>query len=209
MLLPCLGGTHDCCKHRTCILAPKYVLLVPWSPSAYALQGKDSATAAAEELVAEEAQEAAKAAAKKAKKQKQRAKAPNQQRLSGATPASEPASITRLQNQLDVEPIASSVQGSPSQSRSLGSSPDQGTAGKHPQLQHVTVQAPAMLTAAEDSAMDVQGSASAAAPCGFGADNAAAEAAVVGSREADAIFLDQLFCCPVTKVPLLSTKHQL
>ena len=65
------------------------------------LQGEGSGTAAAEELVAEEANEAAKEAPKAAaKKQKQRAKAPKQQRLSDATPTSEPASITRLQKQL-------------------------------------------------------------------------------------------------------------
>ena len=160
------------------------------------LQGEGNASAAAEELVAEEAKEAAKAAAKKAKKQKQKAKARKQQTLSDATPTSEAACETRLQCQLDVEAIATAVQGSPSQSRSLGSSPDQGV---QPQLQHVTGQAPALLTA-EDSAVDEQASATAAASAP-GACNAAA--AANGSCEADVKFLDRLFCCPISEVPLL------
>ena len=164
------------------------------------LQGQGSATAA-EELVAQEAKEAAKAAAQKAKKQK--AKARKQQTLSDATPASKPTSEPSLQDQLDVESIATPLQGSPSQSTGFVSSPDQDTAGKQPQPQHVTVQAPAALTATEDPVLDEPASTTTAAPCGFCAGNAAGAAAADGCREADAKFLDQLFHCPVTKVPLL------
>ena len=163
------------------------------------LQGEGSAAAAAEELVAEEAKEAAKAAVKKAKKQKQKAKARKQQTLSDATPTSEPASETSLQNQLDVEPIATLVQSSPSRRTSCGLSPDQHTAGVQPQLQHMTVQASAAMIVAEQSALDEQASLTAAAPSDVG--NAAAATV---SSEADAEFLDRLFCCPLTKVPLLA-----
>lgn len=159
------------------------------------MQGEGNATAAAAELVAEEAKEAAKAATKKAKKQKQKARARKQQTVSDVTPTSEPASETSLQNQLDVEPIATPVQGSPSQSRSL---PDQDTAGKQPQLQHVTVQASAAMIVAEHSALDKQALPTAAAPCDIGT-----VAAANVSSEADAKFLDRLFCCPITKVRLL------
>lgn len=162
------------------------------------MKGEGSATAAAEQLVAEEAKEAAKAAAKKAKKQKQKAKA-RKQAPTDATPASEPVPEPSLQSQPDVEPIATPKQGSPSESRSLGLSPDQDIAGQS-QLQHVTLPGSAVLNIPEDAALNEQAAALAAAG-GSPAGNAGA--AVDASCEADAKFLDQLFCCPITKVLLL------
>lgn len=164
------------------------------------LKGEGSATAAAEQLVAEEAKEAAKAAAKKAKKQKQKAKAQKQQAPLDATPASEPAPEPGVQSQPDVEPTGTSKKGSPSESRDLGLPPDQNIADVQSQLQHVTLPGSARLNV-EDAALDKQAPAPAATACGLRAGNAAA--AVDVSCEADTKFLDQLFCCPITKVLLL------
>ncbi|KAL3154282.1 hypothetical protein ABBQ32_013773 [Trebouxia sp. C0010 RCD-2024] len=91
------------------------------------------ATAAAEQLLAEEADAAAKAAAKRTKKQK--AKAQKQQALSEAASASEPSADISLHTQQDQAPMATLHQSSPSASRDCGLSPDSDTAGVASQLQ--------------------------------------------------------------------------
>ncbi|KAL3153168.1 hypothetical protein ABBQ38_011920 [Trebouxia sp. C0009 RCD-2024] len=95
--------------------------------------GEGSAAAAAEQLVAEEAQEAAKAAAKKAKKQK--AKARKQQARSEATSPTEPAAAPSLQAQQAQGPSATLHQLG---SCANGSALDRDSASQQLQLQSRT-----------------------------------------------------------------------
>ena len=174
------------------------------------LQGNPSVAAAADSLVADEASEAAKAAAKKAKKQK--AKARKQQARSDATsaspppvpplPASDPSPIGAstggsLQRQQDVEPEAALQLSSTLDGTGHGVPPEQDTAGLHAQLHSVTVHDSAKHTLPLHAALDEQESTPAAAAAQAPEGNAAA---VDASQGDDATFLDQLFCCPITKV---------
>ena len=182
-------------------------------------QGEGSAGAAAEQLMAEEAREAAKAAAKKAKKQK--AKARKQQACSDATSASETldsqpsesqAAASHLsvssasagpsmQTQQDMEPVATRHQNSPPEGRGDdGLSHDQGTDSFQQHRQHRTTSGSAMHS---HRGQNDQVSTSAG---GLPAGGAKATDA---SPEADAEFLDQLFCCPITKVNLSRPLQQL
>ena len=182
------------------------------------LQGNASAAAAAESLVADEASEAAKAAAKKAKKQK--AKTRRQQARSEATSTSPPAASEpsaskpsalgtsaagSLQAQQNVEPTAAQHHSSPSSSIGHIVPPDQDAVGVQTQLQHMTVHDSVMHTLPVNVALDEQESTSAAAAAAAAAAGGApaGNAAAVGASQGDvASFLDQLFCCPITKVPL-------
>ena len=153
------------------------------------LQRESSGTAAAEQLVAEEAHEAAKAAAKKAKKQK--AKARKQQARSDATPASEPvvseppascistsepsasdispseqSAGASLQTQQNVDPIPRLHQLSLSDNRDDGLSPDQFGDDLQPELD-MAVHAVASSTSLASAAPDEQVSTSAAAAEGL------------------------------------------
>ena len=94
-------------------------------------------------------------------------------------------------------PLATLHQSSPSERSSHGLSPDQDTASLQSQLQHMAVNDPAMLTLPVDTVLDEQVSASAAVVGGL---HAGETAAVDASHGADARFLDQLFCCLITKV---------
>ena len=141
--------------------------------------------------MAEEAREAAKAAAKKAKKQK--AKARKQQARSGADSAAESSAGASLQAEQDVEPMATLHQSRPPGSTAV--SPDEHTAGLQTQLQHVSVHNSDMHTLPAPALLDEEASISGAAD---------ALSAIDTSRGADESFLDQLFCCPITKVPSLS-----
>ena len=180
-------------------------------------QGEGSAGAAAEQLMAEEAREAAKAAAKKAKKQK--AKARKQQACSDATSASEtsdsqPSESQAAASHLSVssasagasmqtqqEPVATRHQSSPSEGRGDdGLSHDQGTDSFQQHWQHRTTSGSAMHS---HRGQNDQVSTSAG---GLPAGGAKATDA---SPEADAEFLDQLFCCPITKVNLSRPLQQL
>ena len=159
-----------------------------------------SAAAAAEELIAEEAREAAQAAAKKAKKKK--AKARKQQARSDATPASSPAASEAaaglsLQAQQDVGAMATLEQGSPSGTRGCEMPPDQDAAGLQVQLQHMTAPDCAMPTIHEPAAKEEQVLLSASTDVCESADSAVAHG---NSPGGNATFLDQLFCCPITKV---------
>ena len=152
------------------------------------LQGQHSAAAAAEQLVAEQASEAAQAAAKKVKKQ-------NEWKLILQVPsASEPPAGASMQPQQIVEPIAPLHQRSPSGSKCAGESD---TAGLQTQPQHLAVHNSAMRTLPAPTLLDEHVSASDAAADEYFAGNPAIDA----SRGADPTFLDQLFCCPITKVP--------
>ncbi|KAL3142061.1 hypothetical protein ABBQ32_004689 [Trebouxia sp. C0010 RCD-2024] len=157
--------------------------------------GEGSAAAAAEQLVAEEAQEAAKAAAKKAKKQK--AKARKQQARSDAISPSEAGAALSPQTP---EPTATlHHQAGSLESSANGSTPDRDSPDQQLQLQHRTAQGSTAHASSVATALIEQGSSSAAATDGL--CNGAA--AVDASRGADAIFLDQLFCCPITKVAMV------
>lgn len=156
------------------------------------LQGEVPATAAAEQLLAEEADAAAKAAAKRTKKQK--AKARKQQALSEATSASEPSADLSLHTQQDQAPMATLHQSSPSASRGCGLSPDQDIVSLASQVQGMMGHDAAVLT---PPALDEQLPTSATAADGGHAGSAAA---VDTSQGDDARFLDQLFCCPITQV---------
>ena len=159
-----------------------------------------SAAAAAEELIAEEAREAAQAAAKKAKKKK--AKARKQHARSDATSASaspaaaasEASAGASLQAQQDVGFKATLKQSSLS-GRGREMPPDQDASGLQMQLQHMTVLDCAMPTLHD--AHDKQELASASADVDDSAGNAMADD---NSPASNASFLDQLFCCPITKV---------
>ena len=175
------------------------------------------AAATAEELVAEEAREAAQAAAKKAKKKK--AKTRKQQTRSNATSASasppaasEPVvselsvseaavsgalAESSLQAQKDVDPITTLHHISLSGSTSHGMPPDQDTAGLQAQLQQLTLHDSAMQTLPVHAVLDEEVATSAAADGGLPAGGAAAGVTPQGGH---ASFLDQLFCCPITKV---------
>lgn len=156
------------------------------------------ATAAAEQLVAEEADEAAKAAARKAKKQK--AKARKQQARSDAIAASEPTTAPSLQSQQDVEQASPLPHSSPS--ASSGSTSDQDAASLQSQLQQNPAQSSAGHTLPVHVALDEPRLASTAVA---GGSSAGSSAAIDAPRGADATFLDQLFCCPITKVTLPTT----
>ena len=165
------------------------------------LQGAhgDSATAAAEQLMAEEADEAAKAAAKKAKKQK--AKARKQQACSQPV-ASQPAALQSLDSQplASQSPTGSSVQ-TLLQSNSLESrgddlSPDEDPDSCQPDSQHRAAHDSA-VPIQPDTTLNEQVSTSGRPAAGMPIASAAAADAFPG---ADARFLDQLFCCPITKV---------
>lgn len=158
------------------------------------------ATAAAEQLVAEEADEAAKAAARKAKKQK--AKARKQQARSDAIAASEPTTAPSLQSQQDVEQASPLPHSSPSASRGSGSTSDQDAASLQSQLQQNPAQSSAGHTLPVHVALDEPRLASTAVA---GGSSAGSSAAIDAPRGADATFLDQLFCCPITKVTLPTT----
>ncbi|KAL3163244.1 hypothetical protein ABBQ32_009644 [Trebouxia sp. C0010 RCD-2024] len=160
--------------------------------------GEVNATAVAEQLVAEEADEAAKAAARKAKKQK--AKARKQQARSDAAAASEPSAKTSMQSEQDVEHTATVPQSSPSASRGGGSLSDQDTVGPQSQLQHKIAQDSAVYALPDQATLDEPRVASAAVAVGSPSTGAAA---VEASQGADATFLDQLFCCPLTKVAMV------
>ena len=163
--------------------------------------------AAADSLVADEASEAAKAAAKKAKKQK--AKARKQQARSDATsasppPASDPSASGAstggsLQRQQDVEPEAAMQLSSTLHGTGHGVPSEQDTAGLHAQLHSMTVHDSAKHTLPLHAALDEQESTPAPAAAAAQAPEGNA-AAVDASQGDDATFLDQLFCCPITKV---------
>ena len=164
------------------------------------LQGAhgDSATAAAEQLMAEEAHEAAQAAAKKAKKQK--AKARKQQACSDATSSSQPlASPTgsSLQPQQDPDPKATLLQSSPSKSGGEDFLRDQAPNPFQSDMQHRTAQDSAVPVQPVHTALGEQKSTSHRSASGVPAASAAAVDAFPGAH---ATFLDQLFCCPITKV---------
>ena len=106
-----------------------------------------------------------------------------------------------MQSQPDVEPTVTPKRGGLSDSGSLGLSADQDIACLQSQLQHVVLPGSALLNVREDDALDEQALTPAAAAGRLHAGNAAA--ALNASCEADAKFLDQLFCCPITKVLLL------
>ena len=161
------------------------------------LQGEVTATAVAEELVAEEADEAAKAAARKAKKQK--AKARKQQARSDATAASERSAAPSMQSEQDMVQAATLRQGSPSASRGNEALSDQDAADLQTQLQQETAQDSAVHALPDRAVLDEPRSASAAVA---GGSPAGSSAAVNAPQGADASFLDQLFCCPITKVML-------
>ena len=169
--------------------------------------------AAADSLVADEASEAAKAAAKKAKKQK--AKARKQQARSDATSASPPAvpppsasepsapgtsAGGSLQRQQDVEPEAALQLSSTLDGTGHGVPPEQDTAGLHAQLHSMTVHDSAKHTLPLHAALDEQESTPAAAAAAAAQAPEGNAAAVDASQGDDATFLDQLFCCPITKV---------
>ena len=165
------------------------------------LQGDASAAAAADSLVAEEASVAAKAAAKKAKKQK--AKARRQQARSDATSgsastpaASEPSASAEasLHRQQHAVAMATQHQSSPSGSTGQAMPPNQDTAGLQAQLQHMTAHDSAVHAALDEQVVT---SAAGGSPTGKAAT-------VDASQGDDARFLNQLFCCPITKVLLPS-----
>ena len=167
------------------------------------MQGEGSAAAVAEQLVAEEAQEAAKAAAKKAKKQK--AKARKQQARSDATSASTPSASAepRLQTEQHEEPMATLHQlahALPLESRGEGSIPNPDIAGFQSEQRHTAEHASAMhsllvQTVVDEEEVSNPGAAAGGLPAGNQVDS---------SRDADASFLHQLFCCPITKVTPLT-----
>ena len=172
------------------------------------LQGahEDGTTAAAEQLVAEEAREAAKAAAKKAKKQK--AKARKQQACLDAVASSQPTSSQSSHPQslalqvsagssLQTQPKASLLKSTPSERRSEDLSPDQAPDSSQPDSQHRAVHETAVNIRPAHTALHEQVSTSDRPAGGM---PAASPAAVEASPGADARFLDQLFCCPITKV---------
>ena len=156
-----------------------------------------SAAAAAEELIADEAREAAQAAARKAKKKK--AKARKQQARSNATSAStsEASAGARLQAQQDLGSMAKLEQSSPSGTRGCEMPPDQDASGLQMQLQHMTVLDCAMPTTHEPAAEDEQALVSASTVVCESAGSAMVHGNPPGGN---ATFLDQLFCCPITKV---------
>ena len=178
-------------------------------------QAGDSATATAEQLMAEEADEAAKAAAKKAKKQK--AKARKQQACSDATSSSQPAASqptspessdpqplasqlsteSSVQTQQDPGPKASLLQSNPSEGRSEDLSPDQAPDSFQPDPQHIPAHETALDMRPVHITLDEQVSSSDRPAGGL---PAASLAAVDASPGADARFLDQLFSCPISKV---------
>ena len=167
------------------------------------MQGDASAAVMAEELVADEDKEAAKAAAKKAKKQ--RAKAKKQQAHSEATAAAESAGSIDAQTSHSgaVTSTESTQQGtelarevsrlSISPDRHAESSSTEGAAGPDSDSLHASA---------------AHGRDSDPVPAAQDSDDAALDArtasarAVDASRHGDAEFLDQLFCCPITKVRL-------
>ena len=175
-------------------------------------QKEDGATAAAEQLVAEEAQEAAKAAAKKVKKQK--AKARKQQTRSDATSVSASSPLPSMLTQLDLEP---STTLHPSSVSSPSASGSPAVANLH--IEQSTAHIAALHQVANELPVEGQ---TAQSPIGadtalplhapHGGDEAPRPAAAAAgglsagkgatdtSRGADASFLDQLFCCPITKV---------
>lgn len=161
------------------------------------MQGEVTATAVAEQLVAEEADEAAKAAARKVKKQK--AKARKQQARSDATAASEPSAAPSTQSQQDLELTATQPQSSPSESRGGGLLSDQNAVGLQSPLQHTMAQDSDVHAVADQAMLDEPRVTSAAVAV---RSPSTSSAAVEASRGADVTFLDQLFCCPITKVTL-------
>jgi len=173
----------------------------------------DTASAAAAELVAEEEQAAAKSAAKTAKKQRQKLKAKKQAQPEAAASAAEPhnactpsgdvqpLSPEPAQLSMDLpEPSFSSgqhqAQGSPTHDLKQPPPPEQ-------QQQQQQVEA-------EGTSLSVSSALDAAAAPG---NNAAVDVAVelgglplpscdqsANKGHTDADFLQQLFCCPLTKV---------
>lgn len=177
------------------------------------LQKEDGATAAAEQLVAEEAQEAAKAAAKKAKKQK--AKARKQQARSDPTPALAASPPASMLTQHDVEPTTTVHQSSPSPP-SVSESPavanlhtEQSTASfaaLHQVADELLVEEqgdqslPGTDTALQQHALHDEDQMSRPAAAAEGVFSGKGQRAIGAPRAADATFLDRLFCCPITKV---------
>ena len=202
--------------------------MLQWCQYLWHLQGNAIAAAAAESLVADEASAAAKAAAKKAKKQKAKARkqqarsdvtsaspppasqpaasqpaasqpaasqVPASQPAASEVPASQPSAGASLQTQQDAETTAAVY---PTDSTGHRLLPDQQHASLPAQLHCMTVQGSVTHTLPVHVAMDEQEPPSAAAAAGgTPAGNAAA---VTASQRDDASFLDQLFCCPITKV---------
>lgn len=170
------------------------------------MQGEVAATAVAEQLVAQEADETAKAAARKAKKQKAKARKQQARLVLTAqcsmdpTAASEPSAAPSMQSEQGLEQTVTLAHSSPAASTGGGSSSDQDAVDLQSQLQHTAAQDTAVHNPLEHVALDELRSASGAmigSPAG-----STSSAAVDASRGADAIFLDQLFCCPITKVIL-------
>lgn len=171
------------------------------------LQGarEDGTTAAAEQLVAEEAREAAQAAAKKAKKQK--AKARKQLACSVAVSSSQPTASQATSSQSlasqvsagssQTQPKASLLQRNPSDSRSEDMSPDQALDSSQPDSQHRATHETAVNIRPAHTALHEQ---VATSDISVGGMPAASPAAVEASPGEDARFLDKLFCCPITKV---------
>ena len=173
----------------------------------------DTASAAAAELVAEEEQAAAKSAAKTAKKQRQKLKAKKQAQPEAAASAAEPHNACTPSG--DVQPLSPEpaqlsmdlpelsfssgqhqAQGSPTHDLKQPPPPEQ-------QQQQQQVEA-------EGTSLSVSSALDAAAAPG---NNAAVDVAVelgglplpscdqsANKGHTDADFLQQLFCCPLTKV---------
>ena len=180
------------------------------------LQKEDGATAAAEQLGAEEAQEIAKAAAKKAKKQK--AKARKQQARSDGTSASASSPLPSMLTQLDLEPsttLHQSSVSSPSASQSPAAAilhTEQSAApaaALHQAVNELLVeeQGDQSTPGADTAGHSVQLHAphdedevSRPAAAAQESSSGKGQGAVDAPQGADATFLDQPFCCPLTKV---------
>ena len=104
-----------------------------------------------------------------------------------------------LQAQQHMQLMATRHHSSPSESSGDGASPDHNTDGMQAQLQRRTAHDSAVHVFPVYPVLDEQASTSGASVDGL---PAAKVPAADASREADADFLDQLFCCPITKVPL-------
>ena len=155
-----------------------------------------AASAAAEELVADEDREAAKAAAKKVKKQ--RAKAKKQQARTEATAAAEPAGSIDADSSHSVD----------------NCSPESKSVSPPPSDQHLQLTAALSDVSMSATTFDATVQHAATVMQSHDADAAPHRTTVSGrplhdlpianaqeAPEADADFLQQRFCCPITKVP--------
>ena len=151
------------------------------------IQEDTGAAATAQQLVADEDKEVAKAAAKKAKKQK--AKAKKQQAQSNTTAAAELAGSTDKESSSNSLQPGSSAAAAQQESK-LTNAMSQLHISKHELDQTPGVPHPAALQ--PQSMVHVSGEREEG--LGTGTD---------ACREGDEEFLDQLSCCPITKVHLV------